>query len=71
VEHSARDKTLARKSAGYPSAHGVGSRFHPTQPPGEDKAPKHRPNAGLLKKNKIMAGSAETFSTAIQFPCIH
>jgi len=35
----------------------------------EDRARRHCSNAGLLKKNKIIAGSLETFSTPIQFPC--
>ena len=34
----------------------------------EDMARKHCSNAGLLKKNRIIAGSLETFSTPIQFP---
>src|SRR5580700_7581832 len=35
----------------------------------EDIARRHCSNAGLLKKNRIMAGSFETFDTPIQFPC--
>jgi hypothetical protein len=35
----------------------------------EDMARRHFSNAGLLKKNRIMAGSLETFATPIQFPC--
>jgi len=35
----------------------------------EDMARRHCSNAGLLKKNRIMAGSLETFATPIQFPC--
>src|SRR5215469_15726295 len=35
----------------------------------DDMARRHCSNAGLLKKNKIMAGSMEAFSTPIQSPC--
>ena len=35
----------------------------------EDMARRHCSNAGLSKKNRIIAGSLETFATPIQFPC--
>jgi hypothetical protein len=37
-------------------------------PEREDIARRHCSKAGLFKKNKIIAGALEAFSTAIQFP---